>query len=197
MRAIVFDLDGTLLQYRRDYDEILADAVAAHEDDVDDETLAAYDEVFFDRFEAFDPDPVRTAFAAIDVSADPAALATSLLEREIEAARPPAGAETVLERLADDYALGVLTNGVPDWQRRKLAATGLAAYVDAVVASYEVGAHKPDPAPFRAAEERLGADEYAMVGDSDADIDGARAAGWRAHRYDEDGFGDLPDALDW
>ena len=36
-----------------------------------------------------------------------------------------------------------------------------------------------------------------MVGDGDADVDGADRAGWAAHRYDGGGFGDLPDALEW
>ena len=91
----------------------------------------------------------------------------------------------------------MLTDGVTEWQRAKLAASGLDRFFDAVVVSYAVGAHKPDPAPFAVAEKRLPADDYAMVGDSDADIDGAGRAGWATHRYDGGGFGDLPDALEW
>ena len=78
-----------------------------------------------------------------------------------------------------------------------MAASGLDRFFDAVVVSYEVGAHKPDPAAFGVAEKRLPADDCAMVGDSDADVDGADRAGWAAHRYDGGGFGDLPDAFGW
>jgi HAD superfamily hydrolase (TIGR01549 family) len=48
-----------------------------------------------------------------------------------------------------------------------------------IVASGEVGAAKPDPAVFRHALELLGArpDRTLHVGDSEADADGARAAG--------------------
>ena len=197
MRAIFFDLDGTLLHFTREYREVLRDAVADVVGEAPDGDLEAYDRAFYERFEACEPKPVRTAFAELDVDADPDALRAALREREIEMCEPPADAAADLERLSEEYRLGVLTNGVPWWQRDKLRACGLAEYFDAFVASYEVGAHKPDVAPFREAEERLSADEYAMVGDDDADVEGAAAAGWTAHRYDGEGFGDLPEALDW
>ena len=197
MRAIFFDLDGTLLHFTREYREVLRDAVADVAGEVSESALAAYDRAFYERFEACTPEPVREAFAASDLDADPDALRAALREREVEMCEPPAGAAADLERLGDEYRIGVLTNGVPEWQRHKLRAYDLDEYVDAFVASYDAGAHKPDPAPFRYAEERLPADEYAMVGDDDADVDGAAAAGWTAHRYDGDGVGDLPDALDW
>lgn len=47
--------------------------------------------------------------------------------------------------------LTVLTNGTGRQQRAKLERTGLAALLDAVVISEEVGASKPDPAIFAAA----------------------------------------------
>lgn len=196
-RAIVFDLDGTLLHFTRDYDAVLRDAVADVVEHVPEGNLAAYDREFYDRFERCEPDPIYEAFAALDLDAAPDELRAALCEREVDMCQPHEDAATDLERLERDFELGVLTNGVPEWQRHKLEAYGLDEYVDAFVASYEVGAHKPDVAPFRYAEERLDADEYAMVGDDDADVDGARAAGWTAHRYEGDGFGDLPDAIDW
>jgi len=61
-----------------------------------------------------------------------------------------------------------------------LAETGLAPLVDGVVTSAELGAAKPDPAPFRAALALAGAEpqDALHVGDSVAhDVAGARAAG--------------------
>jgi FMN phosphatase YigB (HAD superfamily) len=60
-----------------------------------------------------------------------------------------------------------------------LAALGLDRLVDAVVTSAEAGAPKPEPQVFRLALERLGAEaaRTVHVGDSDADAEGARAAG--------------------
>ncbi|MFC7154975.1 HAD family hydrolase [Halomarina halobia] len=196
MKAIFFDLDGTLLHLDRDDGDVLRSAVAAIDGDLLEEAIDAYGGAFFARFDACEPDPIRGAFAEIGGRSDPDEFADALLAREVELSRPPADAEATLARLSAEYGLGVLT-GVREWQEHMLRAHGLFGYFDAFVASYEAGAHKPDAAPFRLAEERLPADEYAMVGDDDADVTGARNAGWTAHRYDGGGFGDLPGALGW
>lgn len=195
MRAIVFDLDGTLLHLTDDYGEILADAIRTVEGEVRDGWLDAYDDAFFEALFACEPDPHRRAFATF--SDRPDALVDALREREVGACQPPDGVHADLARLADDYALGILTNGTREWQVNKLAAYDLDRHVDTVVTAYDAGAHKPDPAPFRLVEERLPADAYVQVGDDDADVDGARAAGWAAYRYEGDGFGDLPEAIEW
>lgn len=195
MTAIVFDLDGTLLHTDEAYRDVLAGAIADVRGDVPERWVEAYDEAFFDLFPDCEPDPIRRAFARIDGCADPEPYARALHEREIASLSPPDHAHADLEQLAEEYTLGVLTNGQWEWQLAKLRAHGLEEYFDAVVASYEVGVHKPDPAPFRALEERLPARRYGMVGDSDADVDGATGVGWFAHRYDGDRYADLPAAL--
>lgn len=90
-----------------------------------------------------------------------------------------------LECLRRDWRIGILTNGVPDIQRRKIAALGLADMVDAVVCAADCGSGrgKPDPAAFRAVLARLGTDagRTVFVGDDPvADIAGARRAGMHA-----------------
>ncbi|WP_255169808.1 HAD family hydrolase [Natrononativus amylolyticus] len=197
MRAIVFDLDGTLVQFDRPYDRLLADAVESAGGEPTAERLEAYTDAFYSHFGACEPDPVRSAFADAVPGADAAALADALHRAELAASRPAPNAAADLERLAADHRIGVLTNGVSSWQRAKLEAVGLERYADAFVASYDAGAHKPAPEPFDLLERRLPAAEYAMVGDSDADVEGAVAAGWRAHRYDGGEFDALPDALEW
>jgi len=196
-RAILFDLDGTLVELQRGYDEILAETFRA----VNGEARAAwreqYTDAFADLFGRVEPEPVRRAFASIDACPDPGLLATELRRRETAACRPPAGTHETLERLGETHALGVLTNGMPGWQRHKLREHGLDEHVGAVVTSYEAGAHKPDEAPYRLAERRLPAPDHAMVGDSATDIEGAENAGWVACRYTGGGFGDLPATLDW
>lgn len=79
-----------------------------------------------------------------------------------------------------DVRKGVLTNGDPDQQRGKLRALGLAGHFEAVVASGDVGASKPDPAIFRAAcaAVQLAPASCVHVGDSlDADARAATEAG--------------------
>ena len=60
-----------------------------------------------------------------------------------------------------------------------LGALGLGALVDTIVTSAEAGAPKPSPVVFELALARLGAapERTVHVGDSDADAEGARAAG--------------------
>jgi putative hydrolase of the HAD superfamily len=79
-----------------------------------------------------------------------------------------------------ELALGVVTNGEGESQRAKLATIGLADRFEVVVASGEAGVAKPDPAIFALACERLGAEpsETAHVGDRlDLDAQAAASAG--------------------
>lgn len=187
--AVCFDLDGTLVEISRPYRSLLKETISAHVDleatGAGPDVLASvYDEAFFSAMDAFDPAPVeagaRAVFDAAGGTGDPSTFADTLREVEYAATMPRPGAEVLLDRLAD-RPLGVVTNGVADWQRGKLAHHGLLDKVDEVVTSYEARAHKPDPAPFAVAEERLMADAYTMVGDDpEADVLGARDRGWTA-----------------
>jgi putative hydrolase of the HAD superfamily len=88
----------------------------------------------------------------------------------------------VLERLSSKYALGLLTNGAPDLQRRKLEGAGLAGYFDQVLISGDVGIAKPDARVFEMLLTRLhsAAGRALMIGDSLVrDIRGAREVGMR------------------
>lgn len=198
MAGIVFDLDGTVLRGEHAYRDVLADAIASVRGNAPEAWLETYAESFLECFADCEPEPIRRTFARIDGCDDPEPYATALLEAEIESFSPPPDARRVLERLsaADAHDLGVLTNGVRDWQLAKLRGNDLERYVDAVVASYEVGAHKPDEAPYRELETRLPADRYVMVGDSDSDVEGAQAAGWDAIRYAGGSFDDVVDEID-
>jgi putative hydrolase of the HAD superfamily len=89
-------------------------------------------------------------------------------------------ARETLARLKPAFKLGLLTNGAPDLQREKLAASGLAPFFDAIAISGELGIGKPDAEIFHHLLGRLGvqAREAVMVGNSlERDIAGARNAG--------------------
>lgn len=88
-----------------------------------------------------------------------------------------------LRALPADARTGVVSN-FPDHAvlKRALDRLGVSGRLDAVVTSAECGRRKPDPAPFRLALERLGADaaDAVMVGDGADDVAGALALGLRA-----------------
>ena len=91
----------------------------------------------------------------------------------------PDAVET-LARLAANYRIGLLTNGAPDLQREKLAASNLGSFFQAVAVSGEHGIGKPRPEIFHRLLAELGveASEAVMVGNSlERDIAGANAAG--------------------
>ena len=89
-------------------------------------------------------------------------------------------AKEILTRLSKDYKLGMLTNGAPDLQREKIAASGLGSLFQAIAVSGEVGIGKPLPGVFHHLLAELGvpASAAVMVGNSkERDIAGARNAG--------------------
>lgn len=104
-------------------------------------------------------------------------------ERVVDDLRAQHDAIATLRSLrAAGVRIAVLTNGPSELQRRKLEVTGLAAELDGIAISGEIGAHKPAGPAFAAALELIGcaASAAAMVGDSLAnDVRGAVAHGFR------------------
>jgi putative hydrolase of the HAD superfamily len=87
-----------------------------------------------------------------------------------------------LDRLRGKVKLGLLTDGQPELQRRKIAALGLAQRFDAILVTGDLGrsAYKPAVAGFQEILARLEADpeQTVMVGDDPlGDVAGALAAG--------------------
>jgi putative hydrolase of the HAD superfamily len=94
-----------------------------------------------------------------------------------------AGAKDLMAHLSSSYNLALLTNGAPDLQREKIAASGLESFFKAIAVSGEHGIGKPKPEIFHHLLEQLGvtAAEALMVGNSlERDIAGARNAGIRS-----------------
>jgi putative hydrolase of the HAD superfamily len=106
-------------------------------------------------------------------------------------AKPVASALRVLRN--EGWAIGILTNGPPEIQRRKIQALELGPFIDVVVfaAEHGSGRGKPEYAPFAEVFGRLDVlpSRAIVVGDDEAcDVAGARAMGsfavrcvsWRA-----------------
>lgn len=198
--AIWFDLDGTLVSFP-DYGTVLATACEAVGIGDADAFSVAYNDAFFDYFRDLTPEPYRRAaadtLATVDADVAPGSFVAALRDAEFDAVETPPAVRRTLSALAaaDGVAVGVCTNGVPEWQREKLRESGLITHVDATVVSYEAGAHKPAPEPFERAEAAIEADRRAMIGDGEeSDVAGARERGWEAVHVD--GPADVPVAVD-
>lgn len=185
--TVCFALDQVLIHRSRSDVAVLRDVFRAHDIEPTDPLVKTAADAFRQAVDAIEPNPHRQSMQAVidaaGTDADPDTMVETLRDLTYEATTVPDGARASIDGLAADTQLGIVTNGVRPWQRGKLTHHGFSDPFGAVVASYEVGAHTPDTAVFESIRERLPADEYAMVGRSEADIEGARAAGFTPIRY--------------
>ncbi|QZP37496.1 HAD family hydrolase [Halobaculum magnesiiphilum] len=189
--AVTFDLDDTLVSYRRSPGEVLSAAFDAVGVDP-----AFPVEAYYDRFAEFNDrtgtmaDLRAECFAALcaDRGRDPdlgrAVAAAFADERDHANVSWRPGARDLLEALdARGVPYAVVTNGPPDAQAEKARAVGLEdRAVDVVFAGHDAPA-KPAVEAFEVGVSALGVDaaDAVHVGDSpESDAEGALAAGMGA-----------------
>lgn len=190
IEAITFDLDETLLSYRRTPQELLAVSFERVGCDQFFE-VEAYIEIFDDYVDKADTvEEVRVrsfSHLARERGRDPAlgrAVAEAYSdERDHANVELYPGTTKVLETCASDYDLALITNGPRQTQRIKLEATGIADRFETKVFAGDEAAAKPHPMPFQRALEALSVptDRAIHVGNSlDADVRGAVDVGMDA-----------------
>lgn len=170
-RAIVFDLDGTLV-------DSLPDIVGAFRDAFDACGLPAPPEAEVRGRVGL---PLEEMYAAFAPRASVPRLAAAYRElyptRYTRSSRPFPGVGDVLARLRGrGFALAVATTKRSDMARRFVAAMGLQDALD-VVQGTDGFPHKPAPDVVLRALAALDADGAWMVGDTVHDIEAGRAAG--------------------
>jgi len=90
------------------------------------------------------------------------------------------GAEEVLHALKSDYRLGIISNGIGDAQRKRLTVGNVRDMFESVIVSDEVGVKKPTKEIFELSlnELQLSHHEVLFIGDSlSDDYHGAKNAG--------------------
>ena len=184
VRAVLFDLDGTLL-------DTVLDIAAALNAALQEQQLSALPVVEVRRLIGRGvPTLIERALARLGSAAAPAdrellqhsyhAHYQNLHQRNAFQARPFPG---VAQGLAGLHALGlrvaVVTNKEQDLAVELLARLELSQWIDAVVGAQGGRERKPDPRPLLLACERLQVRpaQALMVGDSLIDVSAARAAG--------------------
>ncbi|MDZ3837719.1 MAG: phosphoglycolate phosphatase [Rhodospirillales bacterium] len=183
IKALVFDLDGTLIDSAEDLCAALNRMLA--DEGLRPLALAEVVPMIGDGAAKL----VERALAAAGGGRSGGGLLPELTQRFLahyephaaERTRPiPGAAEALAVLAAEGFALAICTNKPEQATRRILAALGLESYFAAVVGGDSVpGRPKPDPAMVLAAVHRLGVapDEAVMVGDAPNDVLAARAAG--------------------
>jgi putative hydrolase of the HAD superfamily len=187
-RALVFDLDDTLYPVRR-YLQSAFTAIAAH--------LArrsglnpARTVALLRRALESDGGPGHECdrlIAACGLPHDWLPELVAVARAHDPALRLSGLTRRVLETLRHTWAIGLVTNGVPEVQALKIRALGLAPLLDTVVYASEhgTGLGKPEPHAFLEVARRLDVDRsrIVFVGDDEArDVAGARAVGMRTIR---------------
>ena len=188
---LLFDADGTLFNFELAERLALEVTFQAFELAFDEQAEQAFHEinaVVWRDFEQGKIDSVRLRalrferlFAALGLPVDAQAFSALYLRGLADKSVLLPGAEETVRALAQRYRMAIITNGLSDVQRPRLAASPLAAYMQALVISEEVGHAKPSPLFFDAAFARIGnppKERVLVIGDSlSSDIAGGSRYG--------------------
>lgn len=193
---VLLDADDTLFDFRRAESVALEESLAAFGYTAPlDEYLGAFQRINAEVWRAYESgtstsQEIRVRrfvllLSELSHDADPNALSAMYVARLAQAAFLLPGARELLDALRGAVPLGLVTNGISEVQRSRLALSGVGEYFDSVTISDEVGIQKPDPEIFRVALASLrtaagppAGDRVIMIGDGlHSDIRGAIAAG--------------------
>ena len=215
MRAVLFDLDDTLLDYSGGVDGCWETALrTAAPPGLDAASLLP---LLAETRRWFWSDPARHRHERVDMLRAWTRIAAHTLQRAGRPDAPAASriaeafaasrratmrlfpdARACLERLVErDVALALVTNGDARQQRDKIERHGLAGFFRAILIEGELGRGKPDPVVYAEALRALDrrADEACMVGDNlEWDVAGPQRLGLTGVWIDRAGSGLPADA---
>jgi YjjG family noncanonical pyrimidine nucleotidase len=177
--TLLFDLDHTLFDFDASEAAAFDAALTGHGIDVRDgfhELFVTINKALWVKVEAGEitPNDVRTVrferlFADVGVRADAEAIGHDYLIGLGAFGDLYPGARELLEDLSADSTLALVSNGIGQVVRDKVARLDLGGYFDAIVVSGEIGIAKPHTGFFDVAFDRLGHPNKAttlMIGDN-------------------------------
>lgn len=176
IRAVIFDLDGVLVDSERAWDEVRRAVTAANGGRWTDGATRAMQGMSTPEWAGYLVDELGAALSAERI----ARVVIDEMARRY-AAGPPIlpGAPDAVRAVAADRPVAIASSSPPVLIDAFLAATGLAGVVPVTVSSEQVAAGKPAPDVYLAAADRLGvpAGSCAAVEDSTNGLRSALAAG--------------------
>jgi HAD superfamily hydrolase (TIGR01509 family) len=176
--AVVFDMDGVLIQSEEVWDEIREQYVAERGGRYDTEVQRAMMGMSSTEWS-------RYLHETAGVPDDPQAINDEVVRRMLASYRDHLplidGAQEAVARLAEHYRLAVASSSNRPLIDTVLDVAGLARYFEATVSSEEVPRGKPAPDVYLEAARRLDVDpeRCAAIEDSHGGIRSAKAAGMR------------------
>ena len=179
IRAVIFDMDGVLIDAREWHYEALNQALK----------LLGYEISRYEHLSTYDGLPTRKKLQMLTVERGlPAELHAFLnalkqqytMEYVATRCRPVFQHEYALARLqADGYRLGLASNSIRETVLEMMDRSQLRGYLDTIVSNEDVARPKPDPEIYRKARADLGVtpEETLVVEDNENGIAAATAAG--------------------
>ena len=207
---ILFDADNTILDFDRSEREALGEALSERGIPFEDSYHHAYhrinkacwlafergelsrDELRVQRFELF--------LKEIGHRAEAGSFGVSYLQHLSKGSFLIEGAMEQVQRLAKQYRLALVTNGLKEVQRPRIAQSGLGPYFQTIIVSDEIGHSKPNASFFEYTFDQIGhppKEEVLIIGDNlNADIRGGAEFGihtcWYNPRQEENKLGVSP-----
>jgi len=194
--AVLFDMDGTLIEHTWQLEQITDALFARFSEDLAPVTHDAFFDVFWTKNAdlwymmvdgVIDGDTAQlySYLNTLRSLEQDTALASAMVDYwtqlVLEEATPFSDTAAVLETLKDHFTTGIVTNGFTSLQRAKIKKYRLDKAVDFCLVSEEAGFHKPDSRLFAQALKYAGnisPERAIFVGDTlTADIEGAYQAG--------------------
>ena len=192
--AIVFDLDGVLVDSEQVWDEVRRALVAERGGRWRDDATTAMQGMSTPEWSAY----LAGSLGATGTAEELAEAVIAAMAGRYRAAVPLLpGAVDAVAALAARWPLAVASSSPPDLIRAVLAAAGVADRFRAVVSSEEVPRGKPAPDVYLAAADRVGADPTRCVAieDSTNGLRAAAAAGMTVVAVPNPHFSPPPEAL--
>jgi putative hydrolase of the HAD superfamily len=184
---LLFDFDGTLVDYDKTESWSLAEAFRQAGIPYDQKRyLPEYSRINAKMWKDFEKGGIsapdlrvqrfRMLFEACGIRGNPDLVAGMYVSNLSESAFLFDDALPLLAKLRPRYKLGLITNGLKEAQRKRLALSGADTYMDGIAVSDEIGIQKPDPGIFAyALRDAAHADKNTtlVIGDSlSSDIQG-------------------------
>ena len=193
LKAVIFDVDDTLFDRDRAQREILRTMVREHPEifrEIDEELAAGAflesDRLTFEEFKTANPIETsrfkrsKTFLNMLGLSEEHSDMITHIYVNAYPLINVPVeGAVSLVKNLFRQFSLGVVSNGFPDVQYKKLETLGIKHFFGCIILSGELGIKKPDPRIFWEAANILGhePEECLYVGDAyESDVIGANMA---------------------
>ncbi|ODS42642.1 MAG: hypothetical protein MSIBF_04895 [Candidatus Altiarchaeales archaeon IMC4] len=189
IKAILFDLDNTLLdfmKFKKEATKAAASAMikaglAGEKNELSEKLFEFYLSHGIESNDAFEKYLLKE-FGAVDCRVLAAGVNAYLKEKYLHLLPYPHTAETLAQLKKMGIKLAVVTDGVRLKAWMRLCEAGLDGYFDAVVTHEDTGKKKPSKEPFLEACRQLKIEpaQCLMVGDwPERDIEGAKALGMK------------------